>query len=144
MFMQFDYKIADCRAPKSKSDELVFLSTFVVGSVSSVNLIIKLQIAVPPSPKAMNWFFSQPLSSAVFPLFFLSKETKKPTYKSLFLRGTRGVFGIGSAVRFMHPSSSTSGGQNSFKRLILLLYLLSLLCHFSLLFRDIQSKTLMR
>ena len=80
---------------------------------------------MPPSAKAMNWFFSQPLSSAVFPLFFLSKETEDLIFKSLSLGGTCGVFGIGAAVRFTCPSFSTLGGQNSFKRLILPLYLLS-------------------
>ena len=91
----------------------------------SWNLIVKLQVAVPPSAKAMNWFFSQPLSSAVFPLFFLSKETENLIFKSLSLGGACGVFGIGAAVRFTCPSFSTLGGQNSFKRLILPLYLLS-------------------
>ncbi|KAL6349813.1 hypothetical protein AAG906_001700 [Vitis piasezkii] len=78
--------------------------------------LYRFQVAVPPSAKAMNWFFSQPLSSAVFPLFFLSKETENLIFKSLSLGGTCGVFGIGAAVRFTCPSFSTLGGQNSFKR----------------------------
>lgn len=78
--------------------------------------LYRFQVAVPPSAKAMNWFFSQPLSSAVFPLFFLSKETEDLIFKSLSLGGTCGVFGIGAAVRFTCPSFSTLGGQNSFKR----------------------------
>lgn len=85
-----------------------------------MRLIVNLQVAVPPRPRAMNWFCSQPSSSAVFPLFFLSKESDNLVCKSVSLSGTRGVFGAGAAVRFMHPSSSTLGGRISCKRLILL------------------------
>ncbi|KAL6350620.1 hypothetical protein AAG906_022330 [Vitis piasezkii] len=54
--------------------------------------LYRFQVAVPPSAKAMNWFFSQPLSSAVFPLFFLSKETENLIFKSLSLGGTCGLY----------------------------------------------------
>lgn len=80
-----------------------------------------LQVAVPPSPKALNWFCCQPESS-VYPLFFLSKDTDNPTYKSLYLRESRGVFGIGAAIYFTNSSSSssssTSGDRGSTKRLV--------------------------
>nr|GMD74305.1 protein PHYLLO, chloroplastic isoform X2 [Ipomoea batatas] len=57
----------------------------------------------------MNWFCYQPESSAVFPIIFLSKERDHPTYKSLALGRTHGVFGIGSAINFKGPSSATAG-----------------------------------
>nr|GMC46873.1 protein PHYLLO, chloroplastic isoform X2 [Ipomoea batatas] len=50
-----------------------------------------------------------PESSAVFPIIFLSKERDHPTYKSLALGRTHGVFGIGSAINFNGPSSATAG-----------------------------------
>lgn len=74
---------------------------------------------MPPSAKALNWFCSQPESSAVFPLFFVSKETSDPSYKSLLLNETRGVFGIGSAVYFARDSSSTSVERSQTRRFIL-------------------------
>nr|GMD42893.1 protein PHYLLO, chloroplastic [Ipomoea batatas] len=51
-----------------------------------------------------------PESSAVFPIIFLSKERDHPTYKSLALGRTHGVFGIGSAINFKGPSSAAAGG----------------------------------
>ncbi|GMN38911.1 hypothetical protein TIFTF001_008132 [Ficus carica] len=77
---------------------------------------LRFQVAVPPSAKALNWFCSQPESSAVFPLFFVSKETSDPSYKSLLLNETRGVFGIGSAVYFARDSSSTSVERSQTRR----------------------------
>ncbi|CAN6550368.1 unnamed protein product [Malus baccata var. baccata] len=49
-----------------------------------------------------------------YPLFFMGKDVENPSYKSLYVNETRGVFGIGAAVHFA-PSSSSS----SFKRLVL-------------------------
>nr|GMD80397.1 protein PHYLLO, chloroplastic isoform X1 [Ipomoea batatas] len=71
--------------------------------------MLRFQVAVPPSPKSLNWFCCQPESSAVFPIIFLSKERDHPTYKSLALGRTHGVFGIGSAINFKGPSSITTG-----------------------------------
>ncbi|KAL8035297.1 hypothetical protein ABFS82_12G085600 [Erythranthe guttata] len=65
--------------------------------------MFRFQVAVPPSAKALNWFCSQPEQSEVFPLFFISNEKENPTYKSLSLGRSRGVFGIGSAVNFRGP-----------------------------------------
>lgn len=63
---------------------------------------------MPPSAKALNWFCCQPESSAVYPLFFISKDTTdNPSYKSLYVNETRGVFGIGAAIYFTPSSSST-------------------------------------
>ncbi|KAL2234920.1 UNVERIFIED_CONTAM: Protein PHYLLO, chloroplastic [Sesamum indicum] len=76
----------------------------------------KFQLAVPPSAKALNWFCSQPEASKVFPLFFLSNEKENPTYKSLSLGRTRGVFGIGSAVSFKRSSPDASGKHNAIQR----------------------------
>ncbi|XP_047960192.1 protein PHYLLO, chloroplastic isoform X1 [Salvia hispanica] len=72
----------------------------------------RFQLAVPPSAKALNWFCSQPESSKVFPLFFLSSDKENPTYESLSLGRTRGVFGIGSAVSF--KGSPHASGKHSY------------------------------
>lgn len=77
--------------------------------------VLRFQVAVPPSAKALNWFCSQPESSGVFPLFFLSKEMNSPTCKSLYLNTARGVFGIGAAVSFTN-SSCAPAEQSSIKR----------------------------
>ncbi|KAM6548265.1 hypothetical protein CsatB_019941 [Cannabis sativa] len=80
--------------------------------------VFRFQVAVPPSAKALNWFCCQPESSSVFPLFFISKDTNEPSFKSLVLNETRGVFGIGAAVYFTRNSSGTSGEKNRPKRYI--------------------------
>ncbi|XP_039036473.1 protein PHYLLO, chloroplastic-like [Hibiscus syriacus] len=79
--------------------------------------VLRFQVAVPPSAKALNWFCSQPESSGVFPLFFLSKETASPTCKSLYLNAVRGVFGIGTAISFTN-SSCVPGELSSTKRFL--------------------------
>ncbi|XP_057414973.1 protein PHYLLO, chloroplastic isoform X3 [Lotus japonicus] len=76
---------------------------------------LRFQVAVPPSPKALSWFCCQPESSGVFPLIYLSKDTDNPTCKSLYVNGSRGVFGIGAAVSFAH---SSDGKQSLIKRYI--------------------------
>ncbi|XP_071926844.1 protein PHYLLO, chloroplastic-like isoform X2 [Coffea arabica] len=77
---------------------------------SSSSGMFRFQVAVPPSAKALNWFCSQPESDGVFPQFYLSKEKENPTYKSLALGRTRGVFGIGSALSF--NARYTNGSEN--------------------------------
>ncbi|KAI8539299.1 hypothetical protein RHMOL_Rhmol09G0170900 [Rhododendron molle] len=62
----------------------------------------RFQVVVPPSAKALNWFCCQPESSAVFPQFFLSKETANQITHSL--SGLRGIFGIGAAILFKGSS----------------------------------------
>ncbi|MBA0828474.1 hypothetical protein Goarm_013146 [Gossypium armourianum] len=79
--------------------------------------VLRFQVAVPPSAKALNWFCSQPESSAVFPMFFLSKETISPTCKSLYLNKVRGVFGIGAAISFTNYIC-IPGGLSSTKRFL--------------------------
>ncbi|MBA0738559.1 hypothetical protein Gogos_011896 [Gossypium gossypioides] len=79
--------------------------------------VLRFQVAVPPSAKALNWFCSQPESSAVFPMFFLSKETISPTCKSLYLNKVSGVFGIGAAISFTN-SICIPGGLSSTKRFL--------------------------
>lgn len=71
---------------------------------------------MPPSAKALNWFCSQPESSSVYPLFFVSKSSEDPDPKLLYLKETKGVFGIGASVYFTKTSSSTSGERSEFKR----------------------------
>ncbi|KAG6654050.1 hypothetical protein CIPAW_05G119100 [Carya illinoinensis] len=81
---------------------------------SSSSGILRFQVAVPPGPKALNWFCCQPEESSVYPLFFLSKNTDDPTDKSLYLKKSSGVFGIGAAIYFKDSSSSSS--RSSTKR----------------------------
>lgn len=83
---------------------------------SSSSGMLRFQVAVPPSAKSLYCFCSQPVSSAVYPLFFLSKETDDPTCNSLYLNRTRGVFGIGAAVYFTNDSSCFQGSQSAIKR----------------------------
>ncbi|XP_051146167.1 protein PHYLLO, chloroplastic [Andrographis paniculata] len=78
----------------------------------------RFQVAVPPSAKALNWYCCQPEASDIFPLFFLSNEKDSPSFKSLSLGRTRGVFGMGSAVNFKGSSSDASGELNSLQRFL--------------------------
>ncbi|CAE5963485.1 unnamed protein product [Arabidopsis arenosa] len=77
--------------------------------------VLRFQVAVPPRAKALFWFCSQPKSSGVYPVFFLSKETVEPSYKSLYVKEPHGVFGIGNALSFVHPSSIDSKGHSMMK-----------------------------
>lgn len=86
--------------------------------ISFCNSTMHLQVAVPPGPKALNWFCCQLESSRVFPQFFVSKEAENPSCKSLYLNRTRGVFGIGAAIYFIQ-SSHTVGEHKSIRRFIL-------------------------
>lgn len=45
-------------------------------------------------------------------MFFLSKETVEPSFKSLYVKEPHGVFGIGAAFSFVHPSSVDSKGHS--------------------------------
>uniref|UniRef100_A0A2P2MWF8 Uncharacterized protein MANES_14G092500 n=1 Tax=Rhizophora mucronata TaxID=61149 RepID=A0A2P2MWF8_RHIMU len=83
---------------------------------SSSSGVFRFQVAVPPSPKALIWFCSQPESSGVFPQFFVSNDTNNLSCKSLFLNGTRGVFGIGAAIYFVRSNSSVLCKQSSVRR----------------------------
>ncbi|CAN0923900.1 Protein PHYLLO, chloroplastic [Linum grandiflorum] len=73
-------------------------------------------VALPPSPKALNWFCAHPPLSGVFPRFFLSKETGDPSCKTLHLNRTHGVLGIGAAIYFTHSSCSSPGDRKSLIR----------------------------
>lgn len=77
--------------------------------------MITFEVAVPPSAKALNWFFGQHDKAGVFPLFFLSKN-ENPSYKTLALGKTRGVFGIGAAIYFKGYYSHTSMSYTELKR----------------------------
>lgn len=78
--------------------------------------MMNLQVAVPPSTRALLWFCCQPESSEVYPIFFLSNE-KDATIKSLYLNDTRGVFGIGTAIYFA-SLASTSSKRSTLKRFL--------------------------
>ncbi|TKY49620.1 PHYLLO protein [Spatholobus suberectus] len=66
---------------------------------------LRFQVAIPPSPKAFILFCSQPHSSSVFPLIYVSKNNADS--KSLYVNGSRGVCGIGAAVSFLPPNHRT-------------------------------------
>ncbi|XP_010551342.1 PREDICTED: protein PHYLLO, chloroplastic isoform X2 [Tarenaya hassleriana] len=84
----------------------------------SCNGVMRFQVAVPPSAKALQWFCRQPSSSGVYPVFFLSKETDDPSPKSIYFKEPRGVFGIGTAISFRHPSCQEPGKQSMIKRFL--------------------------
>ncbi|XP_049363348.1 protein PHYLLO, chloroplastic isoform X2 [Solanum verrucosum] len=69
------------------------------------------EVAVPPSAKSLNWFCCQPESSGVFPQFFLSKEKQNPSYKSVEMGHTRGIFGIGAAINLKGFSATKESGE---------------------------------
>ncbi|CAN8236071.1 unnamed protein product [Cochlearia groenlandica] len=77
--------------------------------------VMRFQVAVPPRAKALFWFCSQPVASGVYPLFFLSKETVEPSYKSIYVKEPFGVFGIGNALSFARSSSVDSKGYSARK-----------------------------
>nr|KYP71377.1 hypothetical protein KK1_010636 [Cajanus cajan] len=66
---------------------------------SSCTGFLRFQVALPPSPKAFALFCSQPHSSSVFPLIYVSKNSDAD-FKSLCVNETRGVCAIGAAVSF--------------------------------------------
>ncbi|CAA6675194.1 unnamed protein product [Spirodela intermedia] len=76
-------------------------------SLSLASGVLRLQIAVPPSIKAVNWLFSQHSSSKIFPQFFLSTNKKDDTAPLSLPDGLLGVSGIGAAV-YIAGSSPTS------------------------------------
>ncbi|XP_004237229.1 protein PHYLLO, chloroplastic isoform X1 [Solanum lycopersicum] len=77
----------------------------------SSNGMFRFQVAVPPSSKSLNWFCCQPESSGVFPQFFLSKEKQNPSYKSVEMGHTRGIFGIGAAINLKGFSATKESGE---------------------------------
>ncbi|XP_042481691.1 protein PHYLLO, chloroplastic-like [Macadamia integrifolia] len=84
--------------------------------ICSANGILRLQVAVPATTKALNWLCSQPRSLGAFPQFYLSKrELKDPSCNLLPLEG-HGISGIGSAVYFTGPCL-TPKALGSIKRL---------------------------
>ncbi|CAA6670668.1 unnamed protein product [Spirodela intermedia] len=76
-------------------------------SLSLASGVLRLQIAVPPSIKAVNWLFSQHSSSKIFPQFFLSTNKKDDPVPLSLPDGLLGVSGIGAAV-YIAGSSPTS------------------------------------
>ncbi|XP_048134972.1 protein PHYLLO, chloroplastic isoform X2 [Rhodamnia argentea] len=83
----------------------------------SASGVFRFSVAVPPSAKALYWFCVQTLSSKVFPLFFMSKE-EEPTCKTLYLKETRGTFGIGAAAYFRYSSTEAAGESTPIKRFL--------------------------
>ena len=73
---------------------------------------LRFQVAVPPGSNAFALFCSQPLSSSVFPLAYLSKNDADP--KSLYVNGARGVCAIGAAVCFLPLTSNHRTFVNRF------------------------------
>ncbi|XP_043715830.1 protein PHYLLO, chloroplastic isoform X2 [Telopea speciosissima] len=69
----------------------------------SASGILRLQVAVPASTKALNWLCSQPQSLGAFPQFYLSKRELQDPSCDLFPLEGHGISGIGSAVYFTGP-----------------------------------------
>ncbi|KAL5725660.1 hypothetical protein ACHQM5_008779 [Ranunculus cassubicifolius] len=68
--------------------------------------IIRFQVAVPPSTKALSWLCSQAESSGVFPQFYLSKDNvDQPPLDSQLFDGRPGISGMGASIHFMGNSS---------------------------------------
>jgi len=88
------------------------LHTVKLQKPSSSTGFLRFQVAVPPASKAFALFCSQPLSSSVFPLLYLSKDNADS--KSLYVNGARGVCAIGAAVSFLPPTSDRPTFVNRF------------------------------
>ncbi|GAB4828987.1 hypothetical protein Ancab_018646 [Ancistrocladus abbreviatus] len=71
--------------------------------------LIRFEVAVPPSAKALSWFCCQPHSCGIFPQVYITCESENET---------RGAFGIGNAINFC-TSSTNYGEMNSLKRYLL-------------------------
>ncbi|XP_019053464.1 PREDICTED: protein PHYLLO, chloroplastic isoform X2 [Nelumbo nucifera] len=66
--------------------------------------VLRIQIAVPVSTKALSWLCSQPKSLRVFPQFYLSEtKLKKVVVEPVTTEAGCGVSGIGTAVYFTGP-----------------------------------------
>ncbi|KAK9114479.1 hypothetical protein Syun_021276 [Stephania yunnanensis] len=78
--------------------------------------IVRIQVFVPPSAKALRLLCGQPQLSGVFPQFYLSKQNLDETTVDLHsLSGTLGLSGFGAAVYF-RGSSRDSREWRSIKR----------------------------
>ncbi|KAK9090962.1 hypothetical protein Sjap_024139 [Stephania japonica] len=78
--------------------------------------IVRIQVFVPPSAKALRLLCGQPQLSEVFPQFYLSKRNLDETTVDLHsLSGTLGLSGFGAAVYFK-GSSCDSREWRSMKR----------------------------
>ncbi|MQL91064.1 hypothetical protein Taro_023669, partial [Colocasia esculenta] len=74
--------------------------------------VLRLQVAVPPSIKPLNWLFSQCRSLDTFPQFYFSRS---PTYESglvSFPDGMVGISGTGAAVYVQGSSCHTVVAKN--------------------------------
>ncbi|XP_058112414.1 protein PHYLLO, chloroplastic isoform X2 [Magnolia sinica] len=78
--------------------------------------VLRFQVPVPASVKALDWLRCQPQSLEAFPQFYLSgNQCEKTPYESVSLEEKHGVSGIGSVLHFT-GSSYTLKGRDSIKR----------------------------
>ncbi|XP_038988041.1 protein PHYLLO, chloroplastic isoform X3 [Phoenix dactylifera] len=78
--------------------------------------VLRIQVAVPPSTKALNWLCCQCKELSVFPQFyFLARQTREQSLELASLNGMVEVSGIGTAI-YVHGSSHTRKGCNLIAR----------------------------
>lgn len=66
-----------------------------------------LQVRIPPSAGAVDWFYSQYSYAGVFPQFLFSLKNNKSTTNTALLNGPVSVSGVGAAI-YIQGSSYTS------------------------------------
>ncbi|KAJ0986775.1 hypothetical protein J5N97_005131 [Dioscorea zingiberensis] len=77
---------------------------------SSASGVLRLQVAVPPSTKALSWLFYQQRSLVVFPQFYLLKEPYAHSSCGLNpINSVPAVSGLGAAIYFQGSSHIQRG-----------------------------------
>lgn len=74
--------------------------------------VLRFQVALPASIKALNWLCSQPESSVALPQFYVSdKQLDKQTHELVLFDRVIAISAIGSAVYFTGSSISVDYGS---------------------------------
>ncbi|XP_073113105.1 protein PHYLLO, chloroplastic isoform X4 [Elaeis guineensis] len=78
--------------------------------------VLRIQVTVPPSTKALNWLCCQCKELLVYPQFYFSaRQTHQQSLELASLNGMVEVSGIGTAI-YVHGSSHTQKGCNLIAR----------------------------
>ncbi|KAG1327480.1 putative protein PHYLLO, chloroplastic [Cocos nucifera] len=78
--------------------------------------ILRIQVTVPPSTKALNWLCCQCKELLVYPQFyFLARQTHEQSLELASLNGMVEVSGIGTAI-YVHGASHAQKGCNLIAR----------------------------
>ena len=104
----YDYEIYDSLFLPNK----VFLAK-LTSIFDLVNIILNfiLQVRIPHSIRAVNWFCSQVNFTGVFPQFFISLRNNEEVREMASLDGIIGVSGVGAAI-YLQGYSYTSKEKN--------------------------------